>query len=114
MISATSTWSRRPCNPSTTRSAHGWHPCLGYVVLPMCPGRTWGKMVAGERYIAIPTTAEAYFLIGEQPNSLGNDFLVRQGPPFVRDPYTPKLSRRISSNPRPATSDSCDWLNRKS
>jgi hypothetical protein len=39
-ISAISTWSKKPCNPSTTRSARGCHPCLRYVVLPMCPGRT--------------------------------------------------------------------------
>lgn len=37
MISATSTWSRRPCNPSTTRSARGCHPCLRYDLLPMSP-----------------------------------------------------------------------------
>ncbi len=29
-ISDTSTWSRKPCNPSTTRSARGCHPCLRY------------------------------------------------------------------------------------
>src|SRR3954471_2890921 len=29
MIWDTSTWSRKPCNPSTTRSARGCHPCLG-------------------------------------------------------------------------------------
>jgi hypothetical protein len=40
MISDTSTWSRKPCNPSTTRSARGCHPCLRYVLSPMCPGRT--------------------------------------------------------------------------
>ena len=40
MISDISTWSRKPCNPSTTRSARGCHPCLRYVLLPMCPGRT--------------------------------------------------------------------------
>ena len=28
---------------STTRSAHGCHPCLRYVLLPMCPGRTSGR-----------------------------------------------------------------------
>lgn len=39
-ISATSTWSRRPCNPSTTRSARGCHPCLRYDMSPICPGRT--------------------------------------------------------------------------
>src|SRR5947208_6735639 len=32
-----------PCNPSTTRSARGCHPCLRYDLLPMCPG--WTKEV---------------------------------------------------------------------
>ena len=32
--------SRKPCNPSTTPSAQGCHPCLRYVPLPMSPGRT--------------------------------------------------------------------------
>jgi hypothetical protein len=27
-----STWSRKPCSPSTTRSARGCHPCLRYVL----------------------------------------------------------------------------------
>jgi hypothetical protein len=27
-----STWSRKPCNPSTTRTARGCHPCLRYVL----------------------------------------------------------------------------------
>jgi transposase-like protein len=40
MISDISTWSRKPCNPSTTRSARGCHPCLRYEVLPISPGRT--------------------------------------------------------------------------
>ena len=39
-ISDTSIWSRKPCNPSTTRSAQGCHPCLRYVLLPMSPGWT--------------------------------------------------------------------------
>ena len=39
-ISDTSTWSRRPCNPSTTRSARGCHLCLRYDLSPMCPGWT--------------------------------------------------------------------------
>jgi hypothetical protein len=30
----------KPCNPSTTRSARGCHPCLRYDLLPMCPGWT--------------------------------------------------------------------------
>src|SRR5437868_9126618 len=47
-ISDTSTWSRKPCNPSTTRSARGCHPCLRYVPLPMSPGWTRYQLVAGE------------------------------------------------------------------
>lgn len=30
--------SRKPCNPSTTRSARGCHPCLRCVRSPMSPG----------------------------------------------------------------------------
>ena len=40
MIWAISTWSREPCNPSTTRLGPGCHLCLRYVLLPMCPGQT--------------------------------------------------------------------------
>jgi hypothetical protein len=43
----TSTWSRKPCNPSTTRSARDCHPCLRYVVLPICPDRTVPKWRKG-------------------------------------------------------------------
>ena len=32
---------QKTCNPSTTRSARGCHPCLRYVPLPMSPGRTY-------------------------------------------------------------------------
>ncbi len=39
-ISDTSTWSRKPCRPSTTRSARGCHPCLRYDLSPMSPGWT--------------------------------------------------------------------------
>ena len=38
---------QKPCNLSTTRSAHGCHPCLRYGLLPMCPGRTLKRLVAG-------------------------------------------------------------------
>ncbi len=31
---------QKTCNPSTTRSARGCHPCLRYVLLPMSPGWT--------------------------------------------------------------------------
>ena len=30
---------QKPCNPSTTPSAQGCHPCLRYVSLPMSPVR---------------------------------------------------------------------------
>src|SRR4029077_20729926 len=39
-ISASSISNRKPCNPSTTPSAQGCHPCLRYVPLPMSPVRT--------------------------------------------------------------------------
>jgi len=37
-ISASSTWSRRPCNLSTTRSGQGCRPCLRYNLSPMGRG----------------------------------------------------------------------------
>src|SRR5689334_354355 len=49
MISDISTRSRRPCNPSTTRSARGCHPYLRYSSLPMCPGRTTSSKWRRER-----------------------------------------------------------------
>jgi hypothetical protein len=39
-ISTSSISSRKPCNPSTTPSAQGCHPCLRYVLLPMSSVRT--------------------------------------------------------------------------
>jgi hypothetical protein len=44
----TSTWSRKPCNLSTTRSARGRHPCLRYDLSPMCPGWTNGGLAERE------------------------------------------------------------------
>ena len=52
-ISGTSTWSRRLCNPSTTRSARGCHLCLRYDLSPMCPG--WTNNVLAERVGFEPT-----------------------------------------------------------
>jgi hypothetical protein len=46
-ISASSIWSGKPCNPSTTRSARGCHPCLRQVLSPMCPGRTGARWRRG-------------------------------------------------------------------
>ena len=46
-ISGTSTWSRRLCNPSTTRSARGCHLCLRYDLSPMCPGWTIEALAEG-------------------------------------------------------------------
>ena len=40
-----STWNRKPSTKSTTRSALGCHPCLGYNLLPTSPGRTKNGMV---------------------------------------------------------------------
>jgi hypothetical protein len=48
----TSTWSRKPCNPSTTPSARGCHPCLRYVLSPMCPGWTKVRLAEGEELAA--------------------------------------------------------------
>ncbi len=39
-ISDTSTWSKKPCSPSTARSARGCHLCLRYDLSPMSPGWT--------------------------------------------------------------------------
>ena len=47
MISDISTWSRKTCNPATTRTARGCHPCLRYDLSPMCPG--WTKCFLAER-----------------------------------------------------------------
>ena len=49
-ISASSISNRKPCNPSTTPSAQGCHPCLRYVSLPMSPVRTLEWLVAGEGF----------------------------------------------------------------
>src|SRR6266849_9287594 len=46
-ISASSISNRKPCNPSTTPSAQGCHPCLRYVPLPMSPVRTQDSPVEG-------------------------------------------------------------------
>jgi hypothetical protein len=43
MIWDISIWSRKPCNPSTIRSARGCHPCLRYDLFPMWSGRTGKK-----------------------------------------------------------------------
>jgi hypothetical protein len=43
------TWSRRPCNPSTTLSTRGCRPCLKYVLLPISPDWTNSVMAEGEK-----------------------------------------------------------------
>src|SRR3981081_2537715 len=55
-ISDTSTWSRKPCNLSTTRSARRCHPCLRYDLSPMCPGWT-GRKVVPRKGFEPPTPA---------------------------------------------------------
>ncbi len=42
-----STWSRKPCNPRTTRLGSGCHLCVRYDLSPMCSGRT--ERVVAER-----------------------------------------------------------------
>ena len=49
-ISASSISNRKPCNPSTTPSAQGCHPCLRYVSLPMSPVRTRDSPVEETRF----------------------------------------------------------------
>ena len=46
-ILAISTWSRKPCSPSTTHSARGCYLCLRYELSPMCPGRTAKEWLRG-------------------------------------------------------------------
>ena len=45
-------------NPFGTRLSLRTTPCLRYILLPMSPGRTWGKMVAEERYRQFPHLPE--------------------------------------------------------
>jgi hypothetical protein len=40
MISASSIWSKKPCNPLDNHLGQGCHPCLRCETSPMCPGRT--------------------------------------------------------------------------
>ena len=40
----------KPCNPPTTRSARGCHPCLRYDLLPMCPGWTESAWRCAQAY----------------------------------------------------------------
>ena len=40
---------QRTLQPSTTRSARGCHPCLRYVLSPMCPGRTLMTLILWRR-----------------------------------------------------------------
>ena len=42
-----STWRRKLCSPSKTRSGRKCHPCLRNNLLPMCPDRTWEILGAG-------------------------------------------------------------------
>src|SRR5215218_2265708 len=55
-ISASSTWNREPCNPSTTPSGRGCHPCLRYDLSPMCPGRTRRSAKHESNTAPIPAT----------------------------------------------------------
>ncbi|WP_223218206.1 aldehyde dehydrogenase family protein [Rhizobium wenxiniae] len=46
MISDISTWNRKHCKQSTTRSARGCHPCLRYKMLPM--SSVWTEVIPSE------------------------------------------------------------------
>ena len=77
MIWDISIWSREPCNPSTTPLGRGCHPCLKYVLLPICPGRT-KDLVGGcsrtstrdpliKSAAALPTELYTHRLASESP-----------------------------------------------
>jgi hypothetical protein len=48
-ISASSISNRKPCNPSTTPSAQGCHPCLRYVFVTYVSGPDNGLFAGGRR-----------------------------------------------------------------
>ena len=54
---------QKTLQPSTTRSARGCHPCLRYDLLPMSPGWTIVRLVAGERYRLCPHQPNLRYLI---------------------------------------------------
>ena len=81
MISDTSTWSRKPCNPSTTRSARGCHPCLRYDPLPMSPGRTReaGGGESGIRTHGTVSRTHAFQACALSHSAISPDALVLKG-----------------------------------
>jgi hypothetical protein len=81
MISDTSTWSKKPCNPSTTRSARACHPCLRYRMLPMCPGRTKRDMAEGEEL-----GSNLLQVVQRSPRGLGGAGSGKSGPPPIPIP----------------------------
>ena len=50
MIWDISIWSKKPCKPSTIRSARDCHLCLRYETLPMSPGWTTIYMVGAQGF----------------------------------------------------------------
>src|ERR1044072_7966014 len=80
MIWDISTWSREPCNPSTTRSARGCHPCLRYDLLPMSPGWTQAKGGGDGGIRTLDRPLQAY-------NGLANRRLQPLGPVSVMGRY---------------------------
>ena len=66
MIWAISTWNREPCNPSTTRLGPGCHLCHRYILLPMSPGRSLKRLVAGACYRFGSPRPQYDFLSNEQ------------------------------------------------
>ena len=84
---ASSIWSRRPCNPSTTHSARGCHPCLRYDPLPC--------LRAGQCYlvsaVGIRTHDPNLGKVGNHPQQqpYGSDHRKVDSPPheFKRSPF---------------------------
>src|SRR5690242_8356455 len=58
--SDTSISSSVPCNPSTSLSAQGCHPCLRYALLPMSPGWTQPECLVQSLQV-ICLVAEAWY-----------------------------------------------------
>ena len=64
-ISASSTWSKSPCSPWTTRSARGCYPCLRYGLSPMSQSRTgfellWGSATSFTCFSRLPPESKTH------------------------------------------------------
>src|ERR1700722_5958045 len=85
IISDTSTWSRKPCNHSTTRSARGCHPCHRYVVLPICPGRTGELLERAKGFEpSTPTLARSCSTTELHPHPRGRRWCADDGQSYAK------------------------------